>query len=109
MLLTRMAPKSEPKEPPPPAPEPEPALQARSLPVVELPQSVGKQSITFDELEQLQKSGDKVILLDVRTERSRDPSEFQAQGSVRMPPEGVVAQAHELKLPKDAWLIAYCA
>ncbi len=109
MLLTRIAPKQEPKKPPPPSPEPEPAMQARSLPVIESPQSVGKQSITFEELEQLQKSGEKVILLDVRTERSREPSEFQAKGSVRMPPEGVVAQAHELKLPKDAWLIAYCA
>ena len=112
MLLTRIAPKSEPKEPPPPAPpasEPEPAMQLRALPVIESSPSVGKQSISLEELEQLQKSGEKVILLDVRTERSREPSEFQAKGSVRMPPEGVVPQAHEMKLPKDAWLIAYCA
>jgi len=109
MLLTRIAPKSEPKEPPPPTPEPEPAMQSRALPVIESSPSVGKQSITLEELEQLQKSGEKVILLDVRTERSREPSEFQAKGSVRIPPEGVVPQAHEMKLPKDAWLIAYCA
>lgn len=112
MLLTRIAPKSEPKEPPtpkPPAPEPEPAMQSRALPVIESPQSVGKQSVTLDELKQLQNSGEKVILLDVRTERSREPSEFQAKGSVRMPPEGVVPEAREMKLPKDAWLIAYCA
>ena len=70
---------------------------------------MGTQSITLEEFEQLQKSGEKVILLDVRTERSRDTSEFQAKGSVRMPPENVVAQARELKLPKEAWLIAYCA
>jgi rhodanese-related sulfurtransferase len=49
------------------------------------------------------------VLLDVRTERSRDTSDFQATGSVRMPPENVVIQAKDLKLPKEAWLIVYCA
>jgi hypothetical protein len=38
-----------------------------------------------------------------------ETSESMAQGAVRMPPEHVVAQARELKLPKEAWLIAYCA
>jgi sodium/hydrogen antiporter len=66
-------------------------------------------SITLEDLDRLQKSGDKVILLDVRTERSRETSEFQAQGSIRLPPEEVVSQARQLDLPKEAWLIAYCA
>ena len=70
---------------------------------------MGTQSITLENLEQLQKSGDPVVLLDVRTERSRDTSDSQAKGSVRMPPENVVIQAKELNLPKEAWLIAYCA
>jgi rhodanese-related sulfurtransferase len=72
-------------------------------------QPTGSQSITLEELDQLQKSGEQVILLDVRTERSRDTSDLEAEGSVRMPPENVVAQARELGLPKEAWLIAYCA
>jgi hypothetical protein len=38
-----------------------------------------------------------------------ETSESMAQGAVRMPPEDVVAQARELKVPKEAWLIAYCA
>ncbi|HET6977419.1 MAG TPA: cation:proton antiporter [Pyrinomonadaceae bacterium] len=115
MLLTRIAPTTgpdEPKEPPPPSPpepKPEPAKQSRSLPIVEATESVGKQSITLEEFQQLEKSGEKVVLLDVRTERSRDPSEFQAKGSVRLAPESVVAQAREKNLPKEAWLIAYCA
>jgi len=50
-----------------------------------------------------------VVLLDVRTERSRETSDSQAEGSIRMPPENVVQQARELNLPKEAWLIAYCA
>jgi sodium/hydrogen antiporter len=104
-LLARFCSKSEAKQ------TPEPVIETRSLPVIESSSSdtVGTQSITLEEFDRLQKSGENVILLDVRTERSREPSEFQAKGSVRMVPEGVVAQAHKLKLPKEAWLIAYCA
>jgi NhaP-type Na+/H+ or K+/H+ antiporter len=111
MLLTRFfGPATEPIEPLPP-PAPEPVKEPRSLPVIEsaTPATVGTQSITLAELDQLHKSGEPVVLLDVRTERSRDTSDSQAKDSVRMPPEHVVAQANQLKLPKEAWLIAYCA
>ena len=107
LLLARMTTDSKPNEAPPP---PEIPKETRALPVVEAPQQlVGKQIITLEELDQLQKSGEQVIILDVRTERSRETSDTQAAGSIRMPPENVVQQARELKLPKDAWLIAYCA
>jgi NhaP-type Na+/H+ or K+/H+ antiporter len=108
MFLTRFSKKSEPKDEPP---APEPPKEGRSLPVVEPVQSqpVGAQTITLEELDRLQESGEHVILLDVRTERSRDTSDLQAAGSIRMPPENVVQQARDLKLPKQAWLIAYCA
>ena len=115
MLLARFCkpkPEGETPEPEQPAletPVPQPvttATQSRaSLPVVE----IGGQIVGLEELERLQKSGEKVILLDVRTERSMETSESMAQGAVRMPPEHVVEQARELKLPKDAWLLAYCA
>jgi NhaP-type Na+/H+ or K+/H+ antiporter len=111
-LLARFCSKSREEEIPEPAPlQPQPATEFRSLPVIESQptETVGTQSITLEEFQRLQKSGDDVILLDVRTERSREPSETQAAGSVRIVPEGVVAQANKLKLPKDAWLIAYCA
>ncbi len=111
-LLARFCAKSGTEETPELEPvQPQPAMETRSLPVIESPSAmaVGTQSITLEEFEGLQKSGENVILLDVRTERSREPSEFQAKGSVRMEPEGVLVQANKLKLPKDAWLIAYCA
>jgi sodium/hydrogen antiporter len=106
MLLTRVAKQS--------APEPMPAVpetpkEPRALRVIESVPPVGKQSITLEELEQLQKSGEQVILLDVRTDRSRETSDQQAEGSVRIPPDDVVPEARKLKLPKEAWLIAYCA
>jgi len=109
MLFTRFSRKAELEPVEPPAPEPVPVTESRSLPVIESGESVGTQSVTLEELERLPKSGDKVILLDVRTERSRDTSDSQAEGSIRMEPENVVIEAQKLKLPKEAWLIAYCA
>ena len=103
MLFARLLSEQEPEAPPVPEPAPE-----RPLPVLELVQPAGAQSITLDELHGLQKSGEQVILLDVRTERSRETSDLEAAGSIRMPPENVVAQARKLRLPKEAWLIAYC-
>lgn len=70
---------------------------------------VGPNIVTLDDVNRLQNAGEKVILVDVRTDRSMETSESMVQGAVRMPPEHVAAQARELKLPKDAWLIAYCA
>ena len=109
MLFARFSRTRELEPVEPPAPEPVPATESRSLPVIESSESVGSQTVTLEESERLQKSGEKVILLDVRTERSRDASDLQAEGSVRIEPENVVIQAQKLKLPKDAWLIAYCA
>jgi len=107
LLLARLTKEDKPDEAPPIPGLPQ---ETRALRVLEsAPQSVGKQIITLEELDQLQKSGERVIILDVRTERSRETSDTQAAGSIRMPPENVVQQARELKLPKEAWLIAYCA
>jgi NhaP-type Na+/H+ or K+/H+ antiporter len=105
MLLTRFARKREPEA----SPAPEIPREPRPLPVLETNNPVGTQSISLEELDQLQKSGEKVILLDVRTERSRETSDDQAQGSVRLPPDDAISQARQLDLPKEAWLLAYCA
>lgn len=108
MLFARLLGEREPQPEPEQSPATEPQAD-RPLPVLELVQPVGNQSITLEELDGLQKSGEQLILLDVRTERSRESSDLQAEGSIRMPPENVVAQARKLGLSKEAWLIAYCA
>lgn len=119
MLLARFCKPKETEEPPPGAERP-------GLPVVETPPAVAAavpdapvtkstaleispQIVTLQELDRLRQANENVILLDVRTERSIEGSETMAQGAVRMPPDHVVDQARELKLPKEAWLIAYCA
>ncbi len=107
MLLTRFTKKADSEELPPQAPEA--PKESRALPVIESPLAVGTQSISLEELDQLQNSGEQVIIVDARTDRSRETSELHAKGSVRLVPENVVAQARQLNLPKEAWLIIYCA
>src|SRR5215211_4629470 len=85
MLMTRFGRRTEPEPVEPPAPEP--VTEPRSLPVIESGETVGAQSVTLEELERLEKSGERVILLDVRTERSRDTSDVEAEGSIRIVPE----------------------
>lgn len=104
----------------------EPKVERPALPVIETPPAVaavgsdtsitaaggievGSQIVTLEEVDRLRQAGEQPILLDVRTERSIAGSETMAQGAVRIPPEHVAAQARELGLPKEAWLIAYCA
>lgn len=70
---------------------------------------IGKQSITIDDLKRLWEANEPVIVLDVRKERSLEGVNSKAAGAVRMPPDHVVERAKELGLPKEAWLIAYCA
>ena len=117
MLLARFCRPKETKEP---------EVERPALPVIETPPAVaaavsdapiataagievGSQIVTIEEVDRLRQAGEQAILLDVRTERSIEGSETMAQGAVRMPPEHVAAQARELGLPKEAWLIAYCA
>jgi hypothetical protein len=116
MLLARFCKRKQTEEPqselerPLPVIENPPAIAAAAdAPPLTTKLEVGSQIITLDELDRLRRSGENVILLDVRTERSFEGSETKAEGAVRMPPEHVVDQARELKLPKEAWLIAYCA
>jgi rhodanese-related sulfurtransferase len=65
--------------------------------------------ISLDEMRRLMQQGIQLILLDVRTERSYEGSDLQARGAIRLVPERVESQAGALGLPRDAWLIAYCA
>jgi NhaP-type Na+/H+ or K+/H+ antiporter len=109
MLLARLTGHRKLEEPPAPEPPIETPSGPRSLPVIESPTAVGTQSITLEELDRLQDSGEEVILLDVRTDRSRETSELQAAGSMRLSPDDAVAQARERKLPQEVWLLPYCA
>jgi hypothetical protein len=69
----------------------------------------GADRISIEELRRLLRQGEPVVLLDVRTERSFGASDLQASGAIRLPPDHVAERAEELGLPRDAWLVAFCA
>jgi sodium/hydrogen antiporter len=65
--------------------------------------------ITIEEMRQLEQSGEKVIIADVRTERSYAPDNKRAQGAVRLPPDDAVRQARQLGLDHHGTVVLYCA
>jgi hypothetical protein len=65
--------------------------------------------ITLDEVKRLQAQGERVVLLDVRKEGAWRESDGMAQGALRLPPDNARARAAELALPRNDWLVAYCA
>ena len=67
------------------------------------------ETIEIPEMLRLQAEGQPVIVLDVRTLRSLESSDSRAVGAVRVDPERPVQEAERLQLPKEAWLVAFCA
>jgi NhaP-type Na+/H+ and K+/H+ antiporter len=78
------------------------------LPVVEDKESL-PEAIEIAEMQRLQTAGEPVAVLDVRTLRSMESSDLRAVGAVRVDPERPVLDAERLHLPREAWLIAFCA
>ena len=67
------------------------------------------ESIEVPEMLRLQAAGEPVVVLDVRTLRSLESSDARAVGAVRVDPERPAQDAERLQLPREAWLIAFCA
>jgi NhaP-type Na+/H+ or K+/H+ antiporter len=105
------------EEPPAPPARPEPPPQPGKkavLPVLEPAapapaQAPASQRIGIEELRGLQAAGDPVAILDVRKLRTFAASDSTAAGAVRIDPEQAVREAERRKLPKEAWLVAFCA
>jgi hypothetical protein len=64
--------------------------------------------ISLAEVRRIEEAGQRVVLLDVRTERTYGRG-GEARGAVRLPPDHVAERAHEMGLDHEAWLVAYCA
>jgi hypothetical protein len=73
--------------------------------------SESAERITLAQVRDLARAGERVVLVDARTERTFDGSEQVAKGSVRLNPNATMLaeQAREARLPKDAWLAIFCA
>ncbi|HEX3273479.1 MAG TPA: cation:proton antiporter [Gemmatimonadales bacterium] len=67
------------------------------------------EKITIQEFRDLHRSGEPVIVLDVRTERSYRDDPNIGVGAIRMPPDDAVRLARERRLDQHATLVLYCA
>jgi hypothetical protein len=70
---------------------------------------IDAERITIPQMQALQAAGAPVVVLDARTERTYALGDMTAAGAVRLDPEQPAAAAAALKLPRDAWLVAFCA
>ncbi len=99
-----------------PVEEPASPKRAETKPVLPVlgaapaePGRPASERIGIEELRALQEAGEPVVILDVRTQRSLETSEATARGAIRLDPEQPVQEAKRLHLPKEAWLVAFCA
>ena len=65
--------------------------------------------ISVEELHKLQSEGAPVLVVDVRSEPSFNSSPFLARGALRIPPDQVPRRITELKIPRQSWIVAFCA
>jgi NhaP-type Na+/H+ or K+/H+ antiporter len=105
--LRRLAP---PAVAPPAAPESgrAPSMPAASVATAPVEASVPER-ITIDELRELRRSGQPVLIADVRTERSYQDHSSIGVGAIRLPPDEAVRLAREKRLDQTATLVLYCA
>jgi sodium/hydrogen antiporter len=72
-----------------------------------------RERITLDEVLRLERSGERVILVDARTERTHMEIGREAEGTLRLVPTGgqfsTEEQARALMLPRDALIAVFCA
>jgi hypothetical protein len=76
----------------------------RPTPDTEVPER-----ITIQEFRDLHRSGEPILVLDVRTERSYRDDPGIGVGAIRMPPDDAVRLARERRLDQHATLVLYCA
>ena len=65
--------------------------------------------ISVEELRALQAAGAPLLIVDVRAETSFNSSPFQAQGALRIPADQIVRRIAELNVPRQTWIITFCA
>jgi NhaP-type Na+/H+ or K+/H+ antiporter len=67
------------------------------------------EKITIQEFRDLHRSGESIVVGDVRTERSYRDDPHIGTGAIRLPPDDAVRLAREKRLDQHATLVLYCA
>jgi NhaP-type Na+/H+ and K+/H+ antiporter len=65
--------------------------------------------ITVEEMIQLRQSGQPMVILDVRSDRTYDSSNLHAVGAIRVHPDRALEEVRRRSVDKDSWIIAFCA
>jgi sodium/hydrogen antiporter len=65
--------------------------------------------VTVDELRELWRRGEEVIVIDARTDRTWRQDALQARGAIRIPPEDALRSVRQARLAQHANLVVYCA
>jgi NhaP-type Na+/H+ or K+/H+ antiporter len=65
--------------------------------------------ISVEELRALQSAGAPVLIVDARSEPSFNSSRFQAQGALRILPGEAPRRIGELGVPRQSWIVVFCA
>jgi NhaP-type Na+/H+ or K+/H+ antiporter len=88
-----------------------PAAIPSSNPEGSQPAAVDSEShrISMEELRALRSAGALVLIVDVRADTSFNSSEFQAQGTLRIPPDQAVRRIADLNVPRETWIVLFCA
>ena len=71
--------------------------------------SEGDIRITVDEVARLQKEREPLVVVDARAPGAWNTATTTASGSTRIDPDSAVESAAAQALPRNAWLVAYCA
>ena len=79
------------------------ALEA-GAPTTEVPER-----IELEEVREMLKRSEPVVIIDARTDRSYRADPRRAAGAIRMPPDDPVRTATEQRLSKHSTLVVYCA
>ncbi len=81
----------------------------QSLDHPEAPPAPDEERITVAEMQRRKEAGDLVVVLDVRSERTFNDSDLLAADAVRIDPNRAVEDVKKRDIPKDAWIVAFCA
>jgi NhaP-type Na+/H+ or K+/H+ antiporter len=65
--------------------------------------------IAVEELRALQSARASVLIVDARAETSFHSSASQAQGALRIAPDQVVRRLTEINVPRESWIVVFCA
>lgn len=84
--------------------KPEPAVSSVATDLIR-----DSERISVDELIQLQQTGEPLVILDVRSDRTYDSSNLHATGAIRVHPDHALEEVSRRKIDKDTWVITFCA